>query len=615
MSGSDPPRTIGEWQQSLERATPESLITAAVGRLRSARDPAWIHLASDAQLRDQFDALARMAAARGRATLPLYGVPFAVKDNIDIAGWPTTAACPAFRHTAARTATVVQRLLDHGAIVIGKTNLDQFATGLVGTRSPYGVVPNAFDARYVSGGSSSGSAVAVARGLVPFALGTDTAGSGRVPAGLNNLVGLKPTRGRFSTLGVVPACRTLDCVSVFATTVADAASIGQLLEGFDAEDPYSRRPPSKPPRALPVDPGSLRIGVPRELDFDGDRQAGAAFEASLGALRRLGTTLVPFDAAVLHDVTALLYDGPWIAERHLVVRDLLQRDPQAIHPVVRDVVMPARTMSADLAFEGHYRLAALQRQTEPLWDRFDLIVVPTVPAAWTIEQVLADPVALNSRLGRYTNFVNLLDWCALALPAARRADGLPAGITMLAPAWHDEALIAFGRSWQSREPWPIGTSRRLPVADDPAGSSSTAAGPESNPQGIDVASTIRLAVVGAHLTGMPLNGQLTSRGAVLVGETRTAAGYRLFALKDSVPPKPGLLRVRGGSPILVELWDMPAAAFGSFVAGIPPPLGIGTLELNDGRRVLGFICEPIALDDAIDITAFGGWRAYLSSGL
>ncbi|HMN80128.1 MAG TPA: allophanate hydrolase [Burkholderiaceae bacterium] len=640
MSEPNPPRTLGEWQQALERGTlqPESMIAAAVETLRGARDPAWIHLASDTQLRAQFEALTPKLAAGGRTALPLYGVPFAVKDNIDIAGWPTTAACPAFGHVARRTATTVQRLLDRGAIVIGKTNLDQFATGLVGTRSPYGVVPNAFDDRYICGGSSSGSASVVARGLVPFALGTDTAGSGRVPAGLNNLVGLKPTRGRFSTRGVVPACRTLDCVSVFATTVADAAFVAEALACFDADDPYSRRGPeacgpttpcpTTLPATLPADPHDLRIGVPRELEFDDDRHAGAAFEAALAALRRLGARLVPFDADPLHEVTALLYDGPWVAERHLVVRDLLRRNPDAIHPVIRDVVAPARAMSADLAFEGQYRLAELQRRIEPLWDLFDLIVVPTTPGAPTIEQALADPVALNSRLGRYTNFVNLLDWCALALPAACRADGLPAGITMLAPAWHDDALVTFGRLWQSREPWPIGNSRRLPAADDepaqsprtavrspaivtatsPAGAASPAATSAPTAPG-----TIRLAVVGAHLTGMPLNDQLTSRGALLVGETRTAPTYRLFALKGSVPPKPGLLRVPEGSPIVVELWDVPAAAFGSFVAAIPPPLGIGTLELIDGGRVLGFICESIALVDATDITAYGGWRAYLSS--
>lgn len=629
-SRSTSPLTIADWQRAQQDgAAMLRSLAAMVRQLREQPDPAWIHLASDRQLDEQFDALSVRLARDGCDALPLYGVPFAVKDNLDVAGWPTTAACPAFACTATATATVVQRLLEHGAIVIGKTNLDQFATGLVGTRSPYGVVPNTFDPRFICGGSSSGSASVVARGLVPFALGTDTAGSGRVPAGLNNLVGLKPTRGRFSSRGMLPACRTLDCVSVFATTVADADRVATILSAFDPQDPFSRPVPEAVPAALPA---ALRIGVPATLDFHDDDRARAAFDEAVRSLAGMGATLVPFDPAPLHEVTQLLYDGPWIAERHLVLRDLMAHDPDAIHPVVRRIVAAADGMTAADAFDGLYRLAALQRRIEPLWQSFDLIVVPTTPGVWTIEQVLADPVALNSRMGRYTNFVNLLDWCALALPAGRRDDGLPAGITVLAPAWRDTALVAFGHRWQQHRPWPLGNSGRMPAAAQPGSAPPaitlpvitppviaptaiappTATSPTAAPQ-TPPPEMIRVAVVGAHLSGMALNHQLTSRAATLVEQTHTAGTYRLFALKGTVPPKPGLLRVARGEPIVVELWDVPADAFGSFVAEIPPPLGIGTLELIDGRQVKGFICEPIALADADDITAHGGWRAYIAS--
>ncbi|AHF92293.1 allophanate hydrolase [Opitutaceae bacterium TAV5] len=577
--------------------------------------------------------------------MPLLGVPFAIKDNIDVAGLPTTVACPEFSWTPETTAPAVQRLLDAGAILVGKTNLDQFATGLVGTRSPYGIVPNVFDPRYISGGSSSGSASVVARGLVPFALGTDTAGSGRVPAGFNNIVGLKPTRGWISTRGVFPACRTLDCVSVFALTVADAALATSVAAGPDAIDGYSRTPPpgaltrrlpaapdtctgaaaSPPPDArlrairsggtgVPSGDGDVaapklpdtrpRLGIPATPEWFGDRQAAAAWERALDQARATGAVLVPLDFSLLFEVAALLYQGPWVAERYAAIESLITTQPEAIHPVVRGIIEQARRHDAVSVFRAQYRLADLKRTCDALTASVDALLVPTAPTLPTIADVLANPVEINSRLGTWTNFVNLLDGCALALPAPFRDDGLPAGVTLIAPAWSDAALAAFGQTWEHLTPQPPGIAG-LPPFPDPA----------ATPLPFPSAPTVRLAVVGAHLRGLPLNHQLTERGAVLVEQTTTSPDYRLFALPGTVPPKPGLVKTPtgDGAPIVVELWDMPVEAFGSFVALVPPPLGIGTLTLADGRTVKGFICETWATADARDITDYGGWRAFLAA--
>ena len=563
-------------------------------------DAAWISRLDAQQLESQLTALAaRLVATNGELSrLPLYGVPFAVKDNIDAAGWNTTAACPAYSYAAQSDATVVQRLRAAGAIVVGKTNLDQFATGLVGTRSPYGAVSNAFRPEYVSGGSSAGSASVVARGLVPFALGTDTAGSGRVPASFNNIVGLKPTRGWWSTTGVVPACRTLDCVSVFALTVEDAEEIARIVGAVDATDPYSRAAPTHMNSALP----SLRFAVPERLEFCGDSLAQAAFASALDAMRELGAEIVPIDFAVFRELADLLYQGPWVAERFIAVEALLKRDPQALQPVLRGIVEGATKFSALDAFKAEYQRAALARKIHDALSGFAALVVPTTPTIYTIAQVNADPLQLNSRLGTYTNFTNLADLSALALPAGMRADDLPAGITLISTAWEDFALADFGKRWQRHVGLPLGATG-LPLRSD---RTSSVVGPP-------LASHVRLAVVGAHLTGMPLNHQLTSRRAVFVERSRTAASYRLFALANTTPPKPGLVKSASGAPIEIELWDIPLAQFGSFVAEIPTPLGIGTLELEDGRSVKGFICEPIGLEGARDISSFGGWRAYVAN--
>ena len=597
--------TIDDWTGAYQGgARPQDLLGALRDSLAET-DPAWISIVSEQALVQQLEGLAGRLAQHGGdlARLPLYGVPFAVKDNIDAAGFETTAACPAFAYVPSQDAAVVARLVAAGAIVMGKTNLDQFATGLVGVRSPYGIPVNSFDADYVSGGSSSGSASVVARGLVPFSLGTDTAGSGRVPAGLNNIVGIKPTRGALSNTGVVPACRTLDCVSIFATTLADATRVYDVAAALDAADGLSRQAPD---HALAWRmPEAPRLGIPLHPEFYGDAQAEQAFAQAVAALQARGAVCVPVDFSLFDDVTALLYDGPWVAERFAALRGFAQSHEQDIHPVVRDIVFKARQFSAADAFDGIYRLADLKRRADALLARFDALLVPTAPTHYRIDDLLADPVRLNSQLGKYTNFVNLLDWSAVAVPASLRGDGLPFGITFIADAWRERALAAYAADWHAATGLARGaTGLPLPLHAPEA--------PAQAPRD----GMVRLAVVGAHLRGMPLNHELSTRGAQFIEATTTSGDYRLYALAGTVPPKPGLARCaagEAGAPIRVELWDVPTQAFGSFVEGVPAPLGIGTLTLADGRCVKGFICEPCALADAQDITAHGGWAAYLQS--
>lgn len=561
---------------------------------------AWIHradadaLEAAAQVLD--DRLAREGASL-LEQLPLFGVLFAVKDNIDVSGMPTTAAftgwtpAPAPAHAAA-----VQRLVDAGALPVGKTNLDQFATGLVGTRSPYGAVPNAFSPRHVSGGSSSGSAYVVATGQVAFALGTDTAGSGRVPAAFNNVVGLKPTPGRVSTRGVFPACRSLDCVSVFALTADDAALVLSQMEGPDPDDAYSAFVAG---RARFGD--SLRIGVPAKPSFGDGGAFEALFAQATERLEAMGHTVVPIDFEPLHRTAALLYDGPWVAERHAAVQHWLDTMPDAFDPAVRRIVANAAAFSATDAFRGLYALRAAQRKALATWDTVDLLMVPTAPSHPELAEVANEPLAANARLGTYTNFVNLLGWCALALPSGMTAQGLPFGVTFIAPAASDAALAAFGHAWQSATALPLGAT------GVPLGLTPYTAAPAVEP-------ALALAVVGAHLRGLPLNGQLTSRRAWLAERTTTSPDYRLFALPGTAPEKPGLLRTPGdGQAIEVEIWNLPLDEVGSFLALVPAPLGLGTLTLADGRLVKGFLCESHALDGAVDISRHGGWRRYLAS--
>lgn len=593
---------------------PEAVVAEAYERIAArGEDAVWIHLVP----RQDALAAARDLARRfpGPDLPPLYGLPFAVKDNIDVAGLPTTAACPEFAYEATATAPAVQRALDAGAVLVGKTNLDQFATGLSGTRSPYGVVRNPHAASVISGGSSSGSAVAVAAGLVTFALGTDTAGSGRVPAGLTGTVGVKPSRGLVSTRGVVPACRSLDCVSVFALSVADGAAVLAVLGAPDAADAWSRALPLVPEVPSAVGLAGLRFGVPAGLevgaDFDGDREAAAAFDLAVARLRATGADVVPVDLGPFHAVAALLYDGPWLAERAVGLADFLAARPDAVHPAVRAVLAGSGQVSGVDAFRGLHALAEARLATAPVWDGVDALLVPTAPTAPTVARLLADPVGANAVLGRFTNFVNLLDLAGVAVPSAVLPSGVPVGVTFLAPAGHDARLLGIAQAWQAGLGLPLGaTGEPLapapPALEDPPGSDRDPAGGKE----------VLLAVVGAHLEGEPLHADLLARGARLEARTRTAARYRLFALPagPGAVPRPGLVRSGGeeGSAVTAEVYRLPAVAVGSLLAAVPAPLGIGHVELADGRDVLGFLCEAGRTAGAVDITAFGGWREYLT---
>jgi len=556
---------------------------------------AWISLLPEAELLVRAHAL----DAQDPANLPLYGVPFAVKDNIDLAGLPTTAGCPDFAYAPHADAAVVARLIAAGAIPLGKTNLDQFATGLNGTRSPYGACRNAFQPDYISGGSSSGSAVAVAAGQVSFALGTDTAGSGRVPAAFNNLVGLKPSCGLLSSTGVVPACRSLDTVSIFALTAADAATLFGIARGFDETDAYSR-PAEGHGRRFPAGQ-PFRFGVPRpdQLAFFGDAHNAGLFAAAAARLQGLGGTPVELDFAPFLETARLLYGGPWVAERYHAIQDFIERQPESVFPVTRAITLSGAKPSAVDAFDAQYRLRALKRRCDAAWQQVDLILTPTAGYHPTIAAVESEPIRINTELGHYTNFMNLLDYAAVAVPAAFRPDGLPFGVTLFAPAHQDLPLLELAARWQADTGLPLGaTGQPLPDQAFPA------------TPGAD--GMVQVAVCGAHLSGLPLNGQLTQRGGRLLRSVRSAPEYRFYALAGGPPQRPGMVRVaEGGARIDMEIWELPARHFGSFVAAIPAPLGIGKVKLEDGSQVCGFICESGGLADAEDITEYGGWRAWL----
>ncbi len=576
--------------------TPEQVVEEVLRRAEDKKFPnVWIEKVD----REKLLTLARALPPKPTPQLPLYGVPFAIKDNIDLAEIKTTAACPDFAYLPQASATVVEKLIAAGALPIGKTNLDQFATGLVGTRSPFGICQSVFDAKYISGGSSSGSAVAVAAGMVTFALGTDTAGSGRVPAAFNHIVGHKPTRGLLSNRGVFPACRSLDCVSIFAGSCHDAQTVLDVAAGFDAADPFSRQRP----KCGANFPENFRFGIlpPAQREFFGDTDAAALYEKAIERMRGCGGEAVEFDFTPFAQAAALLYAGPWVAERRWALGDFFEKHADKIHPVVRDIIGGAKKFDAVSAFDGQYKLQALAQAVAPLWQKLDVLLLPTTGTTYRIEEVLADPIKLNSNLGHYTNFVNLLDLAALALPAGfRAANGLPFGVTLIGQAFSDDALLALGARFHQALGGNIGMTSAK-ISDQPL--------PTQKSEGI------LLAVVGAHLRGQPLNHQLTSRRARFVQKTRTAPHYRLYALANTQPPKPGLRRVAEKLPhgIEIEVWSLDEAAFGSFVAEIPPPLGIGTLELEGGGSVKGFLCEPIGLEGARDITEFGGWLAFRQS--
>ena len=549
-------------------------------------DKVWINRPSDAGLRA---AASRLDARRGEIdALPLYGIPFAVKDNIDVAGLPTTAACPGFAYTPQKSAVVVQRLVDAGAIVIGKTNLDQFATGLVGVRSPYGVPRNPFNADYVPGGSSSGSAVAVSSGLVSFSLGSDTAGSGRVPAAFNNIVGVKPTPGRLSTEGIVPACATLDCVSIFALSCADAAIVSSILDTFQPQGAGS---------------GRFDFGVPRQLEFFGDTEYAALYAKAVEKLKTMGGNAVEFDYTPFKDAAQLLYAGPWIAERTAAVGTFIEGagSDAKVWPVTRDIILGGRKYSAVDAFEGQYRLKALRERAQAEMKEMDFLVLPTAGTIYKIADLERDPILPNSNLGHYTNFVNFFRLSALSLPAGFRKDGVPFGITFVGhPNW-DRMLLEFGALWQRHVPLPLGkTDAKLPDAS-------------ADPVSV-LDERLSIAVVGAHMSGLPLNRELVDRRGRFERTARTAAQYRLYALPGGPPQRPGMVRTaKDGASIELEIWNLPVSSFAKFVSTVPAPLAIGTVELADGSTIQGFLCESYATEGATDITSFGGWRAYLKS--
>ena len=584
--------------------TVRAVVAEAMRRCASDTHHAFIHRLTDAEI-EPF--LVRLNGV-DPASLPLYGVPFALKDNIDLAHTPTTAGCPEFAYTPGESAFLVQQLLAAGAVPLGKTNLDQFATGLNGTRSPYGACQNAFNPEFVSGGSSSGSAVSVAKGWVTFSLGTDTAGSGRVPASFNNLVGLKPSIGLLSGTGVVPACRSVDTVSIFALTAADAQAVLAVAAAYDEADAFSRQ---AEPFGVDFSAGPFRFGVPRaqDLAFFGNTEAPELFEAAIERLKALGGTPVTVDLTPFLEAARLLYEGPWVAERYVAIKDFIDAQPEAVFPPVRTIIEGGRGKTAADAFAASYRLKALKRVCDAVWKDIDCLLTPTAGTIYRIAEMQADPIRLNSNLGYYTNFMNLLDYSAVAVPAGMLtsgdAAGLPWGVTLGAPAHKDVPLLRLADRFHRAQALSLGATA-TPLADTPAIG--------EVPKSALGAGTVKVAVCGAHLSGLPLNWQLTQRGARLLGAVKSAAEYRFYALAGGPVQRPGMVRVNeGGAAIHMEVWEMPAQHFGSFVDGIPAPLGIGKVKLADGSWVSGFVCEAIGVEGGTEITGLGSWRAWLAT--
>ena len=582
--------------------TPTEIVRRIYSRIRSqGKRPIWIELVDE---RENLGRAADLEASSEMSSMPLYGIPFAAKDNFDVAGMPTTAACPDFSRVADETAEAVQRLLDAGAILIGKTNMDQFATGLVGTRTPYGICRNVFNSDYISGGSSSGSAVAVASGLVSFSLGTDTAGSGRVPAAFNQLVGLKPTRGLVSTHGLLPACRTLDCVSIFAETCADARCVLDVVAGHDTKDAFSRTA-SPGEGAAPWLASTFQFGTPIEssLEFFGDNSSHECYTRAIQALEAIGGERVMFDYQPLREVADLLYSGPWVAERLAAVRSFIETNENSLEPTVGKIITGALRFNAVDAFTSQYKLQQLRKTVSELMENIDFLLLPTAATTYTVEEVQADPIGTNTRLGFYTNFVNLLDFAAVAVPAGMKDNGLPFGVSLVGKAFSDSGLIAMADRLHRCLSVTLGGSKR-PLA-------------ETNPclhEGVPPG-CVMMAVVGAHLSGQTLNWQLTARKARLVKTVRSHGSYRLYVLPNSTPAKPGMVfdPEYTGEGIELEVWAMPQDTVGSFLQGIPAPLCLGTVLLSDSTQVKGFLCEPSSIAGAQEITHLGGWRTYLES--
>lgn len=580
-----------------DELSPTQLVETIHAGIQNDPDHVWISTLSLESLRSY----ARKVEAQSMSSLPLYGVPFAIKDNIDLAELPTTAACPAFAYTPPGSATVVQRLINAGAIPIGKTNLDQFATGLNGTRSPYGACRNAFNPAYISGGSSSGSAVAVAQGQVCFSLGSDTAGSGRVPAAFNNLIGYKPTRGWLSARGMVPACRSLDTISIFTLTATDAARILTIAAGYDAADIYSREREGHGFNFGTAPHFCFAIPCKQQLQFFGNRESERLFNEAVAQMQKLGGKTIEIDFQPFLEAGRLLYEGPWIAERYAAIQSFFELHSDQIISPVREIIATAKQHSATDAFKGFYQLRRIKQEADQLWADVDCLLTPTAGTIYPIQAMQQEPVRLNTNLSYYTNFMNLLDYAAVAVPAGFQGDGLPFGITLTAPPYQDEPLLQLAHRLQQAYSFPLGaTAITFPL--------------NARFPGVSLSSQVRVVVCGAHLSGLPLNEQLTRRKGRLITTTATSPDYRLYALPGNPPKRPGLIRVNKnaqGFPIEVEVWELPARELGSFVASIPAPLGIGSITLADGDTLPGFLCEHYAIENAVDISYSGGWRNYL----
>lgn len=587
--------TLSERYRS-KSLTPTQLVLEVLQRISDGDPKIWISVDSEKNLLRQAGELEDKQAD----SLPLYGIPFAIKDNIDVANLPTTAACPDFRSFPGSDATVVSLLRNAGAIPIGKTNLDQFATGLVGTRSPYGIPDNPFNPKYIPGGSSSGSAVSVALGQVSFSLGTDTAGSGRVPACFNNLIGLKPTKGSISTLGVFPACRSLDCVSIFALNAHDAQKVFNVAAIQDFDDPYSREVPKELDSLsrIPKDEAVFGVPDPLQLKFFGNESYQELYLESIRRLESLGHTRKTIDFSPFLEAAKLLYEGPWVAERYWATKDLIENSPDSLLPTTRKVIEKGNLGTAVETFDAMYKLQASRKRAASILSQVDFIATPTAGTHYRKTEIESNPIQLNSNLGYYTNFMNLLDLSAIAVPTGFTEHGLPFGVTLFANAFHDEYLLEIANRLHSESGLNLGKSE-------------VKRHPELAPAEYD---SVPIAVCGAHMSGLPLNSQLRELGSVYLKTIHTSPRYRLFALPNTTPPKPGLVKdAENGGPIEIELWNLPKTQWSTFIGKIPPPLGLGNIELEDGSYVKGFLCEAWAAEGARDITDLGSWRKFVNS--
>lgn len=547
------------------KITPEEVVLEIINRYhRNKEMNIWITPPKFENIKPYIDKL----KGTNPNSLPLWGIPFAIKDNIDLENIETTAACPEYAYTPKESAEVVKKLIEAGAIPVGKTNLDQFATGLVGTRSPYGEVHNALKPELISGGSSSGSAVSVARGQAAFALGTDTAGSGRVPALLNNLVGFKSSFGAWSTKGLVKACASLDCITVFSVDLEEAVIVDDVVRGFIGEDPWSKEIP-KPVSRLPK-----KICLPNKApEFYGPygREYEKAWNESVEKIQELNIPIEYIDYDMFSEAAAILYEGPWVAERWKDLVDFIKENPDKVFPVTKTILESGGNPKFDAVsvFKAIHRLQELKVKTKIML-KDAVLVMPTAGGTWTRDEVRENPIATNSHMGKYTNHCNLLDLSAIAIPSGYAAEDVPFGITIFSLSDEEGLLIGLGRELKEEK--------------------------------------ITVAVCGLHMQGYPLEVQMIECGSKYLRTCKTADKYKLFKLNTN-PTKPGLIKVQsGGSSIEVELWEMPLDKLGYFTSLISSPLGMGKVELEDGSEVCGFICEEYGKQDGEDITIFGGWR-------